>query len=489
MDKEKPGHHETSGFETQGESPKITDGPEDLKYQGSFVAMAMRCRNLNWRLAAVDARELVDLEVNLTEPVELWLRQCSRTGPLRGRVNLGVHTGSSSGLLVLEVENGEGKSLLDQCGNWRSSCLARLNGREQHYFTLPPGSIAPPTRFLKDHRVMIYGEAGLATLPPSLDVQTRESWCWSIPPWESSPPDLPLSLWAFLQQAATLVPESDGEPEIPTWEEIYRLITPHEPLLKALLAPFSTLEEHYHNLLETALDVGFHDKEFLLGLLWNSPQGDGLENPERGGQLKHMVCEARIRPFNSHKFTTPQLHPDDGILVSRSRFELILGELRNLMEKAAELEAVLLGWEQPWAEASTPASVLPVAASQLPKDHGAELPESACGTEQLFAVAYESMARGEQKTVHYSQMNTDAQRVASSEVMGATVHTCLEHNPDLADDPDKLRMVQYCFTNYVNIDPTPFRLEYSGKIGTSQPNGPGIFGILRLVSGYKKSNY
>jgi hypothetical protein len=471
MDTEKPGHPETSsGFETPRESSKVTEIPEDLDYQGSFVAAAIRCRDLDWRLAAVDARELVDLEVNFAEPVELWLRHCGQAGPLRGRVNLGVHTGSSSGLLVLEVENGEGRSLLDQCGSWRSSCRARLNGREQHYFTLPPGSIAPPTRFLKDYRVMMYGEAGLAPLPPSLDVQTRESWCWSIPPWESSPPDLPLSLWAFLQQAAAPAPESAEEPEIPTWEEIYRLITPHEPLLKALLAPFSSLEEHYHNLLETALDAGFHDKGFLLGLLWNAPQGDALENPERGDQLKRMVCEARIRPFASPKFTTPQLHPDDGVLVSRSRFEVILGELRSLMEKAAELEAVLLDWGQPRAEASPPVPVVPMAAPQLPGDHEAQFPEGVLGTDRFFAMAYESLAKEDQKVTRYSRMNTESQRIPAPEVIGATVHTCLQLNPDLAEDPDKLRMVQYCFTNYVNIDPSlsdlslPERLERASQM-------------------------
>ena len=38
-------------------------------------------------------------------------------------------------------------------------------------------------------------------------------------------------------------------------------------------------------------------------------------------------------------------------------------------------------------------------------------------------------------------------------VLEATIHDCLERNPDLAKDPAKLQMVQYCFKNYVNIDP------------------------------------
>jgi hypothetical protein len=68
-----------------------------------------------------------------------------------------------------------------------------------------------------------------------------------------------------------------------------------------------------------------------------------------------MVREAGTRPACSQKYTTPHLQPDDGILLSRSRFEVILGELRRLMEKAAELEAVLPDWGQAWKQTATPA--------------------------------------------------------------------------------------------------------------------------------------
>jgi hypothetical protein len=215
MDIKKPDILKSSPvFETQGEYPKVTDVSGDLEYQGRFVASAIRCRDLDWRLAAVDARELVDLEVDFEEPVELWLRQLSQAGPLRGRVNLCVHTGSTSGLLVLEVGNGEGKCALDQCGSWRSSCRALINGREQHYYILPPGTVSPPTKFLVDAQVMVYGQEGLAPLSPSLHVQTQESWRWLTPPWEAFPPDLPLSLWA---SCSKLLPRNRRQ----TWNPRY----------------------------------------------------------------------------------------------------------------------------------------------------------------------------------------------------------------------------------------------------------------------------
>jgi hypothetical protein len=474
MDIEKPDLPMTSPVsEVQGENQKVTDVSEDLEYQGSFVASAIRCRDLAWRLAAVDARELVDLEVDFEEPVELWLRQLSQAGPLRGRVNLCVHTGSTSGLLVLEVGNGEGKCALDQCGSWRSSCRALINGREQHYYILPPGTVSPPTKFLVDAQVMVYGQEGLAPLPPSLHVQTQESWRWLTPFWESFPPDLPLSLWAFLQQASAQEPASDMEPEIPSWEEVYRHITPHEQLLKVLMAPFDSLEGHYSDLLEAALDAGFHDEEFLLSLLLNAPQGDVLENPDRGSQLKRMVRGARIRPGKRPESGTFQETakpaPDKGVLVSRSHYEVILGELRRLMQKAAELEAVLLDWGQPLSAGPIPAPIVPMSSPQEPRHHAAQSPEDCRRSEKLITVAYESLIKGD-KLTNYSAMNTESQKVPSPEVVETTVNTCLRNNPDLARDPDRLRMVQYCFTNYVNIDPNlsdlslPERLERASQM-------------------------
>jgi hypothetical protein len=258
--------------------------------------------------------------------------------------------------------------------------------------------------------------------------------------------------------------------EIPTWVEIYHLITPHEQLLEALLAPFSSLEEYYHNLLEAALSGGFHEKSFLLGLLMNAPQGDILENPERGSQLKRMVCEARTKLFDSPQYTAMELLLDKGVLVSRSRLEEMIGELRRLMEKAAELEAVLLDWAQPGAGASSPVPAVPMAAPFPSSNHGTPPSEGVPGSAQLSAVAYESFMRGEQKVMHYSQMNTEVQRSPAPEGIEATVHTCLQNNPDLAGDPDKLRMVQYCFKNYVNIDPDlsdlslPERLERASQM-------------------------
>jgi hypothetical protein len=491
----KPGTDMTSSESAKHlEKKRLSDTSEDLEYQGSFVASATRCRDLTWRLAAVDARELIDLGVNFDEPAELWLQQCSQAGPLRGRVNLAAHTGSSSGLLVLEVENGEGKSVLDQCGSWRSPCLALRNGRELHYYALLPGTISPPTRFLRSARVMVYGEAGLAPLPPSVDVQTRGACCWSTPPWESPPPQLPQCLWNFLHQAEAQETAPHDEPEIPSWEELYRLITPHERLLKVLLAPVCSLESYYRDILEAALKAGFQEKNVLLGLLWHAPQGDVSENPGRGSQLKRMVSEVGEggdKLVDNSVFPKPldyaELNQEKGVLVSRSSYEIILGELRGLKQKAAELEAVLLDWGQTLAAGQTLTPPMPPASAPGARDYSDKPSEDCLETEKLFAVAYESLSKGKENLTpvskpkpviedgqfiqpHYSELNPKAPVILSPEVLEATVNSCLQKNPDLARDPAKLRMVQYCFKNYVNIDPDlsdlslPERLERASQM-------------------------
>ncbi len=458
--------------------PQDRDGrhielPEDLEYQGGFVAAAIRCRDLGWRLAAVDARELIDLAVNFSEPVDLWLRQCSRAGPLQGRVNLGVHTGSVSGLLVLEVKKGEGTCALDRCGSWRSPCRARLNGREQHFYSLPAGGVSPRTRFLPGPQLMVYGEEGLAPLPPSLDVQSRECWRWLNPPWENPPAAAPPGLLAFLQQPPLTGGEAENV-EIPSWEEIYRHITPHEALLKALLAPCRSLEDYYDNLLREALDSGFRDPGFLLGLLRRAPQGDVERNPGRLAHLRRLVNEARPAPAgDSPGFTPPVPEPQGSpniVPLSRSRYEVILADLRMLRQKAAELEAVLLDWNQNLAAGPhrAPGSSPTTAVSS--EDQAGASVEDCRRAENLLGFIHENPVQEtlefspsgdagspeiDQDSIrfHYTELPPKAGPNCSEETLKAMVSNCLQNNPDLAQDPAKLQMVQYCFKNYVNINP------------------------------------
>jgi hypothetical protein len=443
---------------------------DDLEFQGSFVATAIRCQNLGWRLAAVDARELVDLAVNFRDPVEDWLQHCGGAGSLQGRVNLGVHTGSASGLVVLEVGNGEGQSALDHCGSWRSSCQARMKGREQHYFALPAAIDAPPTRYLMAARVMVFGEGGLAPLPPSVDMQTKEAWRWTNPPWECPPPDLPRSLQGFFRKSTSPGPVPEAEDEILPWDQVFSIITPHDCLLKALLAPADCLERYYREILGRALKEGFHDRKLLLSLLWHAPQGDVEVNPGRAHQLKRMVHEVRasfVCSPGGDGHTLPLGTEAEGKTPAPGpRYEAVLGELKRLMRKAAELQALLLDYN-PGVMAGLPQGPLfPGLPLQNHRPHYQDFspkPENSAPVNdklvkgEMHLPAAANPAPGNEPPgpwqSHYSQLAPVVQAEPSAEIWETAIKDCLEKFPDLAQDPAKLQMVQYCFKNYVNIDP------------------------------------
>ncbi len=54
---------------------------------------------------------------------------------------------------------------------------------------------------------------------------------------------------------------------------------------------------------------------------------------------------------------------------------------------------------------------------------------------------------------HYSALKPVVQGPPSPKAVETTINDCLKNTPDLLEDPAKLQMVQYCFKNYVNIDP------------------------------------
>jgi hypothetical protein len=71
---------------------------------------------------------------------------------------------------------------------------------------------------------------------------------------------------------------------------------------------------------------------------------------------------------------------------------------------------------------------------------------------------------------HYSALAPITQASPSLDMTEAAISDCLQNYPDLAEDPAKLQMVQYCFKNYVNIDPNlsdlslPERWERASKM-------------------------
>ena len=276
----------------QEEIGRIFNLKENLDLKDLLVTYAPHYQQLGWVLVGMKSPEGTPLELDLSQPAELWSRQLSEMGADQGQINIGIRTGKASNLLVLEVNKGEGALALDQCGEWRADCVAEMGGsREQHYYALPLEAQTPPSFFLAP-QVLIYGEGGLVLVPPSLEPQAREPWRWLRPPWEAPPLPPKPAVWQFLKE---YIPAAMVKPEVQSWAEIYRIIAPHGSMLKALLVPPTSQDEYYQGIINTALGLGFKDPALLFGLLWHAPHGEARQNPEKRDYLQELVARARDR--------------------------------------------------------------------------------------------------------------------------------------------------------------------------------------------------
>ncbi len=483
----------------QDETGYILDRKENLDHHSQLWDHMSRYRALGWTLAVISVRGGADLELDLSQPKELWWKHLADLGLDGVQVNLAVRTGRPSRLLVLEIDKGEGTLSLDRLGDWRAQCVAELgNRREQHYYALPPEK-QPPASFFSAREVSIYGEEGLVLAPPSLEPETREPWRWDKPPWVSPPQPPPAAVWRFLrEQWGKTGPES---PELLSWEEVYRAIVPHEVVLQALLAPPAAMGKYYRDILTASLAVGLRDRQLLLGLSWYAPHGDARINGERWQYLQSLLAGDQLQTpgleteggawaaglaspgggwpapepparalaespslAGEGEDLTRQLPGDGDPGPSRPKFETsvsgqffqllaALGErviaeschqetiLSGLEAKVTELDRMVAEIEQCLA---SPASGSPEAGGSSPApDRGPlEFPWSA------------SMAPRRQKTKKLQEVKS-------------MVRDFLSKNPDLAEDQDKVQMVLFCLKNYVSINPDFAGLSFRDKLDTA----------------------
>lgn len=490
--------------ESQEENPSTNYGPASVS-PSSFVDCAVRCHALGWRLAVVDAEELVDLEVDFAEEPEVWTSHLDALASFRGRLQLGVYTGKASRLLILEMQPGSGEAVLNRYGAWRSPCRTRVaSGREQHYYSLPSAGPIIPTCFLSAPQVMVFGENGLALVPPSLDVQTQEAWAWLTPPWECLPPEASPDFLAFLQEYLPQEPGCEEEPEILAWNEVYRLIAPHEQVLQAFLSPSSSPEKYYHGLLQAAMEAGLRDQALILGLFWHGPQGDSQYRSKFWAQLQGMVKEALHD--SSKKGSSPghaeEPPPTTGTSGARKSIghDNIFDELSSLNDKAAELKNLLAQWRQNVAPGSIPSLTAQITTPQTFPDRSfGRLPESGQmekkaakadrpgerrqGHENLATALPNDAAPGNQNRgemrLSYAELPRKAPTGPSYQALQATFSACLENNPDLAGDPFKVQMVHYCFKNYVNIDPDLVDLSLQERVERASQMAREFLGNFR----------
>ena len=225
----------------------------------------------------------LSLTVDAGEDPETWVNRLWKPGLPGPEINLGVRTGKRSRLMVLEVAKGPGEAILDQYGPWRAECIAVLGaGRERHFYAWQPSPLFDSASLGGATEFRWYGEGQVILVPPSIEAERLESWQWLCPPWETPPQSPGQSVADFLQQHLTREPQLRPEVSL-SWQEVYCLVSPFEPLLQALAASYPSMQSYYQGILEAAAAVGLKAPEVLLSVLWHAPRGNARQHPEMLG--------------------------------------------------------------------------------------------------------------------------------------------------------------------------------------------------------------
>lgn len=274
-----------------------------LDQNAAVASYAEKYQKLSWDLKVLKGQDGVDLEVNLEENPETWINRLWQAGLLGAKINVGLRTGHRSQVMVLEVLTGAGETVLDRYGPWRSECIAALGARrERHFYAWGPEPLVNAAPFWETPEIKWFGEGQVVPVPPSFGPEMQENWRWQCPPWEKPPQSPSRGLIDFLQHR--LSGESQAWPEVNlSWQEIYCLAAPHEPLLKALSASYPTIEDYYQGILEAAVIVGIKAPEVLMSLLWHAPRVQTRQHPEIWDYLRQLVAAAQAQPGRA---TTPE---------------------------------------------------------------------------------------------------------------------------------------------------------------------------------------
>jgi hypothetical protein len=461
----------------QDEIGLILNLKESLDHSDQLVGHGLHYQELGWQPMALSGSGEADLGVDFGQPEELVYEQIKAFLQTEEKINLGVLV-KRARLLVIEIRDHSGSAALDWFGDWRSSCWAQTeDGREQHYYHIPPGFSPPRTGVLKKSKaqIKVYGTDGWVLPPPSTPPASRKPWQWHEPPWVNSPPLPGEPVWRFLKEWQTLPehPDPEAVAELPSWEDIFQRIEPFNELIKALLAPAVSFERYYEKIFYTALGFLIPDPTVLLGLLWHAPRGDLRECQQRWLFLQNLAATASTRglelPLAEPPPTRPRglhaalasLHeyqeqPSKGvapgqisaggggngqglqglvtereIVLERSRYEAMLAEMTELSKKSVELERRL---EEQESRLQTPSTAPP----ELPPDRGA----------RAASPAASAAMPGKHPTG-----NAGSPQAALREFVA--------ENPDLAG---QVQMLQFYMKNYIDINPENHGLSYKHKL-------------------------
>ncbi len=468
----------------------ILNRKENLDHHGQMWDFMSRYQALGWDLAVITAQGGADLGLDLRQPREVWWKQLADLGLDGIQLNLAIRTGQPSRLLVLEVNKGSGTLSLDLLGDWRSQCVAELGDfREQHYYALPREGQSASSYFLA-REVLIYGDEGLILAPPSIEPDGKEPWRWLAPPWERPPQEPKPAVWQFIREQMS--PGSGPEPQMPTWDEVYRIVSPHEAVLKSLLMPATAMENYYGDILSAALSAGLKDRSALLGLLWHAPHGDARSNPARWQYLQGLVGQNQRAvaqlpgPWGGANLSPGAVVPT-AVAPLEASLDLTLG--------VGELTRQLLGEREP--EPAPPKFEKNVSGQffQLLATLGEKVITESVRNEAILSGVGAQTTEMERLASEIEQclappapggsdprtpppspgappmgfpwpgvVPPQPQKSAKLQEVKASVQDFFSKNPDLAEDRDKVQMVLFSLKNYVSINPDYAGLSFREKL-------------------------
>ncbi|OGR08379.1 MAG: hypothetical protein A3K23_06325 [Desulfobacca sp. RBG_16_58_9] len=329
-----------------------------LDHKAAVSSYAEKYLKLGWVLQAFSAQDGTDLGVNFSESPEPWVNRLWEPALSGSTINLGVRTGRESRLLVLEVDKDGGEAILDQYGTWRAECIAALGAsRERHFYAWGPEPLRAPASFLDTPEIKCFGEGQVALLPPSFDPEMGETWQWLTPPWETPPQNPSHSLYKFFQPPLSREPQAGPEINL-SWQEIYCLVAPHEPLLEALSASYPSMENYYQGILEAAAMIGINAPEVLLSLLWHAPGGNARQHPEIWDYLQRLVAAADDQSAAppSPGNVPWELFLDNAISLARETSANLSGQASDQTGPSGSFQRLLATPPQPGAAVRTPFS-------------------------------------------------------------------------------------------------------------------------------------
>jgi hypothetical protein len=262
-----------------------------LDYQETVSNYAEKYQQLGWGPQAMHPQDGIGLEVDSAEYPGAWDDHRWEPDLSRPQFNLGVRTGRRSRLIVLEVANGPDALILDRYGKWRAQCIAVLEtGRERHFYAWDPSLHFDLASLQATSEIRWFGEGQVVPVPPSIDPESGETWRWQSPPWETPPESPSQSLSRFLQHQLP----REVQPAISlSWQEVYCLVSPYEPLLQALSASHPSMPNYYHEILAAAAAAGIMAPEVLLSVLWHAPRGNARQHPAIWDYLQQLVAQTQ----------------------------------------------------------------------------------------------------------------------------------------------------------------------------------------------------